>query len=125
MLTLENQESTRKKALEDKLQAAIDKAASDAKNTNLSKFISNLESRIYAQLSQNVATAMFASCKCTATSSISDCTGTINFQDNVISWKKVADLVLGDSIELSVLAKGEINPTVITVPLNSFVIPGN
>jgi hypothetical protein len=125
VLTIENQEATRKKALEDKIQAAVDKAASDARNTNLSKFISNLESRIYAQLSQNVATAMFANGKCTPTASESDCTGTINFQDNVIGWKKVNDLTLGDSIELSVLAKGEINPTIITVPLNSFVMPTN
>jgi len=46
VLTIENQEATRKKALEDRIQAALDKAAADAKNTNLQKFLNNLESRI-------------------------------------------------------------------------------
>lgn len=122
VLTIENQEFTRQKAVRDALQAAIDKAAADAKNTNLYKFLNNLESRIYAQISQNVATAMFANGKCTATSSIDDCTGKIDFQGNIISWKKVADLVLGDSIELTVTGPGI--DTTITVPLNSFVLPG-
>lgn len=122
VLTIENQEFTRQKAVRDAIQAKLDKEAADAKNTNLAKFLNNLESRIYAQISQNVATAMFANGKCTATSSIDDCTGTIDFQGNIISWKKVADLVLGDSIELTVTGPG-INTT-ITVPLNSFVLPG-
>ena len=43
VLTIENQEATRQKARDDKVQAALDKAASDAKNTNLSKFLNNLE----------------------------------------------------------------------------------
>ena len=59
VLTIENQEATRRKAVEDKIQAELDKAKSDAANTNMSKFLSNLESRIYAQVSQNLAAAMF------------------------------------------------------------------
>jgi hypothetical protein len=59
VLTLENQEYTRQKAVRDQIQAALDKAKSDAANTNMSKFLSNLESRIYAQVSQNLAAAMF------------------------------------------------------------------
>lgn len=61
VLTIENQEATRRKAQEDKIQAALDKAKSDAANTNMSKFLSNLESRVYAQISQNLAAAMFKS----------------------------------------------------------------
>ena len=59
VLTIENQEYTRQKAVRDQIQAALDKAKSDAANTNMSKFLSNLESRIYAQVSQNLAAAMF------------------------------------------------------------------
>jgi hypothetical protein len=59
VLTLENQEFTRQKAARDQIQAALDKAKSDASNTNMSKFLNNLESRIYAQVSQNLAAAMF------------------------------------------------------------------
>jgi hypothetical protein len=59
VLTIENQEFTREKAVRDQLQAALDKAKSDAANTNMSKFLNNLESRVYAQISQNLAAAMF------------------------------------------------------------------
>jgi hypothetical protein len=122
VLTIENQEATRRKALQDKIQAAIDKEAADKKNTNLSKFLSNLESRIYAQISQNVATAMFANSGCTATTAAADCKGEIDFQGNKISWQKVVDLVNGDMIRLTV--NGPDIDTTIDIPLSSFVIPG-
>jgi len=122
VLTIENQEATRKKALQDKIQSAIDKEIADKKNTNLSKFLSNLESRIYAQISQNVATAMFANNGCTATTAAADCKGEIDFQGNKIGWQKIVDLVNGDMIRLTV--KGPGVDTIIEVPLSSFVIPG-
>jgi hypothetical protein len=90
VLTIENQEAVRQKARDDKVQAALDKAAADAKNTNLSKFLNNLESRIYAQISQNVATAMFANNSCSVAAS-STCTGSITFQGSTISWSRVSD----------------------------------
>ncbi len=123
VLTIENQEFSRRKALQDKIQAAIDKEAADAKNTNLAKFINNLESRIYAQISQNIATAMFANNGCTDTTPADQCRGEIDFQGNNISWQKVVDLVNGDMIRLTVAGNG-INTT-IDIPLSSFVIPGN
>ncbi len=122
VLTIENQEATRRKALQDKIQAAIDKEVADKKNTNLSKFISNLESRIYAQISQNVATAMFASNGCTNNTSAADCKGEIDFQGNKIGWQKIVDLVNGDMIRLKVSGPGV--DTTIDIPLSSFVIPG-
>lgn len=106
VLTIENQESTRKKALEDKIQAAIDKAAADAKNTNLQKFLNNLESRIYAQISQNLATAMFASGGSNS--------GTLNFEGNTIFWTK-------DSTNVYLTVTDTVgNQTQITVPLGQF-----
>jgi hypothetical protein len=122
VLTIENQEATRRKTLQDKIQAAIDKEAADKKNTNLAKFLNNLESRIYAQISQNVATAMFANSGCTATTLAADCNGQIDFQGNKISWQKVTDLINGDMIQLTVV--GPDTNTTIEIPLSSFVIPG-
>jgi len=128
VLTIENQERTRKKEREDKIQSAIDKAAADAKNTNLSKFLSNLESRIYAQISQNVATAMFANNSCSVNNA-SSCQGSINFQGNTISWNRVSDAfnctgsANGTCIQLSVSdPSGSV--TNIYVPLESFQMPG-
>jgi hypothetical protein len=46
--------------IEDK-KAEAAKAASDAKNTNLARFLNNLESRIYATISQKIAEELFKS----------------------------------------------------------------
>ena len=108
VLTLENQEHTRKEQIKKDIQAALDKEANDKKNTNLAKFLNNLESRIYAQISQNVATAMFAT-------GGSD-HGTINFEGSVISWQKNGL----DSITLTVTDPTG-NITSIEVPLGQFV----
>ena len=51
VLTIEQLEATRRKAIADVQKAAQEKAERDAKNTNLAKFLVNVESRIYAQLS--------------------------------------------------------------------------
>jgi membrane-bound inhibitor of C-type lysozyme len=106
VLTIENQEFTRRNQLQKDIQAAFDKAASDAKNTNIAKFMNNLESRIYAQISQNLATAMFANGGSTS--------GTLNFEGNTIFWTKDSSnvyLTVTDSVG---------NQTTITVPLGSF-----
>jgi hypothetical protein len=129
VLTIENQEATRRKAQDDKIQSALDKAASDAKNTNLAKFLNNLESRIYAQISQNVATAMFANNSCSVSAS-STCTGSITFQGSTISWSRVSDAVNctgsanGTCILLNVKDPAG-TTTSIYVPLESFNMPGN
>ena len=129
VLTIENQEATRQKARDDKVQSALDKAASDAKNTNLAKFLNNLESRIYAQISQNVATAMFANNSCTVTAS-STCTGSINFQGSTIAWSRVSDVInctgsANATCILLTVTDTSGSTTSIYVPLESFNMPGN
>ena len=59
VLTIDNLEQTRKQKIIDDQKAAAAKAAADAKNTNLAKFLNNLESRIYATISQNIAAELF------------------------------------------------------------------
>ena len=109
ILTLENQEHSRKEQMKKDIQAALDKEANDKKNTNLAKFLNNLESRIYAQISQNVATAMFADTNGAGS-------GTINFEGSVIQWARNGT----DSITLTVTdPTGSI--TTVEVPLGQFV----
>ena len=50
VLTIEQLESQRRQKINDAEQAARDKAERDAKNTTLTKFIVNLESRIYEKV---------------------------------------------------------------------------
>jgi hypothetical protein len=62
-------------------KSAQEKAERDAKNTNLAKFLVNVESRIYAQLSKQLADAMFAE-------GSADDSGTFDFQGTSISYVK-------------------------------------
>lgn len=106
VLTIEQLEATRRKNIADAQKADRDKAERDARNTNLSKFLVNVESRIYAQLSKQLADAMFADSNANA--------GHMNFQGTNISWVKT-----GTDVTLTVTeANG--NRTDITVPLASF-----
>jgi curli production assembly/transport component CsgF len=106
VLTIEQLEATRKKAIADTQKAAQEKAERDAKNTNLAKFLVNVESRIYAQLSKQLADAMFAEGSAD--------TGSFDFQGTNISYVKT-----GTDVTLTIVeATG--NRTEITVPLSSF-----
>lgn len=82
VLTIENQEHSRKQEIKDKIEAELEKQKREAEDTNLNKFLNNLESRIYAQISQDLATAMFASDGSAPTS------GTLNFEGNIIYWNR-------------------------------------
>ena len=106
-LTIENQEFTRKKQIESEKKSAQDALEATARNTNISKFMNNLESRIYAQLSLQLSNAMFAD---------GSTTGTMDFQGSTISWIK--DLTT-NTISLAIIdATG--NRTDIQVPMGSF-----
>jgi hypothetical protein len=59
-LTIENQEHSRKKAIEEALEAARKAAEREADNSTLAKFIRNLESRIYAQMAKQLVESMFS-----------------------------------------------------------------
>jgi hypothetical protein len=113
VLTIENQEHTRQKAARDQIQAALDKAKSDAANTNMSKFLNNLESRIYAQVSQNLAAAMFKDGGSTEGRFVmsSDSNGN---PTTYMDWYKSLE-----GIVVTVTQPGQ-PPTTITVPLGQF-----
>jgi curli production assembly/transport component CsgF len=106
VLTIEQLESTRKKAIADAQKSVQEKAERDAKNTNLAKFLVNVESRIYAQLSKQLADAMFAEGSAD--------TGTFDFQGTSISYVKT-----GTDVTLTIVETTG-NRTEITVPLSSF-----
>ena len=58
-LTIENQEFNRKEALREELRAYTEDLEREAENTTLARFIRNLESRIYAQLSRQLVDSLF------------------------------------------------------------------
>jgi hypothetical protein len=105
-LTIETIEAQRKQKLKDEAAAAESKADLAKKNTNLAKFLVNVESRIYAQLSKQLADSMFADGGATD--------GTMDFQGTNISWVKT-----GTDVTLTITEPNG-NRTDITVPLASF-----
>lgn len=105
-LSIYQLEENRKKELKAAEQAAIDKAEAAKKNTNLYKFMTNVEARIYAQLSKQLADNMFAE-------GGSD-RGSFDFQGTNISWLKT-----GTDVTLTIIEPNG-NRTDITVPIASF-----
>jgi hypothetical protein len=106
VLTIHQLEEAKKKEIKAEQLAAIAKAEAAAKSTNLAKFLVNVEARIYAQLSKQLADQMFAEGGGTQ--------GSMNFQGTNISWVKT-----GTDVTLTIIeANG--SRTEITVPIASF-----
>lgn len=105
-LTIENQEFNRKQAIKDEIKAYQEELEREAENTTLARFIRNLESRIYAQLSRQLVDNLFGE-----TSSES---GIVELEGNTIEYSKD-----GDYITLKI-TDSEGNETIITLPIGSF-----
>ena len=106
VLTIENQEFSRKKAIKEKKEAEERQRIRDEANTNLAKFMKNVESRIYAQLSKQLVDSMFGEDAGTS--------GTVTFEGTTISYVKSSN-----EVELTIVeANG--STTVITVPIGNF-----
>jgi hypothetical protein len=106
VLAIEQLESQRKQKIKDDAKAAAEAAELAKKNTNLSKFLVNVEARIYAQLSKQLADQLFAEGGASQ--------GDMNFQGTNISWVKT-----GTEVTLTIIeANG--SKTEITVPIASF-----
>jgi hypothetical protein len=105
VLTIENLEATRRQKQIDDQKAEAAKAASDAKNTNLAKFLNNLESRVYATLSQKIAEQLFSDNGLTS--------GSFDIATNNVAWSSD-----GSNITLRITdAAG--NVTEVVVPYGS------
>lgn len=105
-LTIENQEFNRKKAIADEIKAYQEDLEREAENTTLARFIRNLESRIYAQLSRQLVDNLFGE-----TPSES---GTLELEGNKIEY--TTD---GDFITL-IITDSDGNTTEITLPIGNF-----
>ena len=106
VLTIENQEFSRKQAISDKKAAALREQERDLANTNLSKFMKNVESRIYAQLSKQLVDSMFGEGSGEA--------GTVTFEGTTISYVKGSEDVSLTIVDV------DGSETVITVPIGDF-----
>ena len=107
-LTIENQEFNRKEANKAELKAYKEQLKRDAENTTLARFIRNLESRIYAQLSRQLVDALFGENPSTS--------GILELMGNTSEYSVSED---GTMITLKI-TDAEGNVTEMTVPIGSF-----
>jgi len=105
-LTIENQEFNRKMTIKEEIKALQEQIERDKENTTLARFMRNLESRIYAQLSRQLVDNLFGETPQTE--------GTIELEGNTIEY--TSD---GQFITLRITNQdGEV--TEITLPIGSF-----
>ena len=105
-LTIQNQEFNRKEALKAEIKALQDQIERDKENTTLARFIRNLESRIYAQLSRQLVENLFGETP-------SD-SGVLELEGNRIEYSVV------DGIITLNITDSDGNTTTISLPIGSF-----
>ena len=105
-LTIEKQEFNRKESIREEIKAYQEDLEREADNTTLARFIRNLESRIYAQLSRQLVDSLFGE-------TASDF-GVLELEGNTIEYR-----VEDDKVTL-IITDEEGNTSEITVPLGSF-----
>ena len=105
-LTIENQEFSRKMSIKEELKALQDQIKRDKENTTLARFIRNLESRIYAQLSRQLVENLFGETASTE--------GTLTLEGNTITYS------VEDGIITLVITDSNGDTTTIQLPIGNF-----
>ena len=95
MLSLEQLQHNRKEDIREQVEAQERQDERELKNTTINKFIKNVESRIYANLSKQLVDNMFKTCSeeqienetCTVA-----LTGTADIEGSILVWTKDPDM---------------------------------
>ena len=105
-LTIQNQEFTRKMTIKEEIKALQDEIEREKENSTLARFMRNLESRVYAELSRQLVNNLFGE-----TPSES---GTITLEGNTIEYTS-------DGITLTLkITEADGTVTEITIPIGTF-----
>ena len=110
-LTIENQEHSRKKAIEDALEAARKAAERAEENTTLAKFIRNLESRIYAQMAKQLVESMFSNDDAVRF-------GSFTLEGSIITYEVITNVDGTEFIKMTITDENG-SETVIEIPVGS------
>ena len=116
VLSVDQLQSQRKKDNEAEAKSAEAAAAREVKNTTINKFIANVESRIYANLSKQLVDNMFGT-SCDSSTTTCPTSGTSEIEGATIYWVK------DTTTEIITLTITDENGTVTTmsVPIGDFV----
>ena len=105
-LTIENQEFSRKLTIKEEIKALQDEIEREKENSTLARFMRNLESRVYAELSRQLVNNLFGE---TPSSS-----GTITLEGNTIEYTS-------DGVTLTLkITEADGTVTEITIPIGTF-----
>jgi len=105
-LTIENQEHTRKLTLKEEIKALQEEIEREKENSTLARFMRNLESRVYAELSRQLVNNLFGE--------IPQNSGTITLEGNTIEYSSD-----GTTLTLKITeADGTV--TEIVIPIGTF-----
>ena len=105
-LTIENQEFSRKLTIKEEIKAIQEEIEREKENSTLARFMRNLESRVYAELSRQLVNNLFGE---TPQSS-----GTITLEGNTIEYTS-------DGVTLTLkITEADGTVTEITIPIGTF-----
>ena len=108
VLAIDQLQTTRKKELQEKQEAEARQALRDAEDSTLAKFLKNVESRIYANISKSLVDGMFEDDGATS--------GTAEIEGATITWNKD---VTSDTITVMIVEEDG-TTTELTVPMSGF-----
>jgi hypothetical protein len=109
VLSAEQLQFNRKQDIEKEAEAEARRIERELENSTLNKFLKNVESRIYAQISKQMVDAMFADCTDTCSN-----TGTAEIEGSTITWIKADGMITltivgedGTVTEIAIPADGD------------------
>jgi len=106
-LTIDSQEASRKQAIKDDIEALKNEIEREENNTVESRFMRNLTSRIYAQLSRQMVESLFGEDKKES--------GSLTLEGNKIEY----EVIENETITLTITDESG-GTTTITVPIGDF-----
>jgi len=115
-LSIAQLEFNRQKDVDDDIASAEAKRLREEANSILNKFLNNVESRIYAQLSKQLVDNMFGICEPGVTECTTTDSGVVTVEGAEISW--VRDNTTG-TITLNIISEDG-TTTTISVPIDGF-----
>ena len=105
-LTIENQTFNRKMTIKEEIKALQDEIEREKENSTLARFMRNLESRVYAELSRQLVNNLFGETPSSA--------GTITLEGNTIEYTS-------DGVTLTLkITEADGTVTEITIPIGTF-----
>ena len=105
-LTIENQEHSRKLTIKEEIKALQEEIEREKENSTLARFMRNLESRVYAELSRQLVNNLFGETP--------QSEGTITLEGNLIEYTS-------DGVTLTLkITEADGTVTEITIPIGTF-----